>query len=248
MIREAATRGAMRPPVIVVVVVTVVLALAAAVVVVATLGDDDPPTPATTTSAAPTTSTTVLLERQVSLVEDDEAGRLFAVAGVEVTAEALRAVTAGDSVAERYPVLIDPTFVAAQEEADLSLTRLRRQVRFLANRLGPAIEEAGLEPALAVVSRPRFDRGTVDAAVLVVNTLDTSRHLEFVDLRLLDAEGAPATERVRFLADAGGVEVPAGTAYFNLVAFSEAQVLDPDADFTEYGWEGDVRWREDASA
>lgn len=240
-----AVRGAVRPAVIVV-VVSSVLALATTLVLLMALDDDEPTRPSTTT-AAPTTTTTTVIERQVSLVADDESGLLFEAAGVEVSASDLAAVGPDSAVPERYPVVIDPDFVAAQDEADLSLARLRHQVQFLANRLGPAIAEDDLEPALVVVARPRLDDGTLDAAVLVVNVADVARHLDFFDLRIVDAAGSPVSERVRFLETTGGIELPAMTAYFNLVAFSEPQVSDPDADLTTYSWEADIRWTEAAA-
>lgn len=236
-------RGAVRPAVIVV-VVSSVLALATTLVLFTALDDGDEPTPPSTTTAPTTTTTTTVVERQVSLVADDESGPLFEVAGVEIAVSDLAEVAPGSAIPERYPVVIDPDFVAAQEEADLSLARLRHQVQFLANRLGPAITDTGLEPALVVVARPRLDDGALDAAVLVVNVADTPRHLDFFDLRIVDAAGAPVTERVRFLETTGGVELPPTTAYFNLVAFSEPQVSAPEADFTTYSWEADIRWSE----
>lgn len=234
-------RGAVRPGVIVV-AVSSALALATAVVLFVALDGDDDPTRPTTTTAPPTTTTTVVIERQVSLVADDQSGPLFDVAGVEVTASDLLGVEPDSAIPERYPVVIDSDFVDAQEEADLSLTRLRGQVQFLANRLGPAIQEARVEPPLVVVARPRLADGALDAAVMVVNVADTARRLAFFDLRILDTAGSPATERVRFLEATGGVELPPMTAYFNLVAFSGAQVSVSEADVSTYSWAADVRW------
>lgn len=242
--RPGTVRGAVRPAVIVVVVSSVLALVTTLVLFVALDSDDDEPTRPSTTTAAPTTTTTAVIERQVSLVADDASGPLFEAAGVEISASDLAGVGPDSAVPERYPVVIDPDFVAAQEEADLSLARLRHQVQFLANRLGPAIGEAGLEPALVVVARPRLDDGALDAAVLVVNVADTPRHLDFFDLRILDATDSPVTERVRFLEATGGVELPPTTAYFNLVAFSEPQVSAADPDLSAYSWDADLRWTE----
>lgn len=235
--------GSIRPAVIVVVTVAV-LALSTALVLFVAPGSDDEPARPSTTTGAPTTTSTVAVERQVSLVADGESGTLFEAAGVEITAAQLRDVGPDSPIPEEFPVAIDPDFVAAQEGADPSLARLRQQVQFVANRLGPAISETGLDPALVVVARPRLDGGTLNAAVLVVNAPETARRLDFFDLRIVDASGSPITERVRFLESTGGVELPATTAYFNLVAFSEAQVTAADADLTTYSWEADIRWTE----
>lgn len=234
-------RGAVRPAAIVIAVSSVLALATAAILFVALDGDDEPPRPSTTT-APTTTTTTVVIERQVSLVADDESGPLFDVAGVEVTASDLLGVGSDSAIPQDYPVVIDPDFVDAQQEADLSLARLRGQVQFLANRLGPAIEEARVEPALVVVARPRLADGDLDAAVLVVNVADTARRLAFFDLRILDADGSPVTERVRFLEATGGVELPPMTAYFNLVAFSEAQLSASEPDVSRYSWDADIRW------
>lgn len=240
--RLRADVGALRPAAIVSVVATALVAATALVLFVA-LDDDETSAPTTTTTEpTPTTSTTVVVERQVTLVDEDESGLLFDVAGVRVTADDLLEITADEPVPEEYPVVIDPTFADAQADADLSLERLRHQVRFLANALGPAVTDAALEPSLVVVARPRFDDRTLHAAVLVVNTEPTPRRLTFIDLRILGSNGSPVTERVRFLGATGGFEVPPTTAYFNLVAFSDEQVVDPDADLAEYSWSADVRW------
>lgn len=222
------------------------LLLVALVVVVLADGDEETTTPTDVTTTSVGRATTTAVVAQMSLVTDDADGPLFTFAGVDVAAEELRSITHDSEVPEEYETLIDEEFAAAQREAGLALERLERQVQHLANRLGPAAERSEAEAPVAVVARPTDDGGSLDAPVLIVNTADAERVIARLDLRILDADGAAITERVRFLAELA-VVIPPRTAWFNVLSFSPEQVVAEEADLARYTWEAEVVWEATAA-
>ncbi|HVM40693.1 MAG TPA: hypothetical protein VM618_07955 [Acidimicrobiia bacterium] len=216
--------------------------------------DEEAAAPTTTTTPPSTRGTVAPPREEASLVTPDQQGTLYVWHGEEVTGEEL--LTLDSDVARDAPLLVDPEFVAAHRAAGVDLDLLLAQRRHLIDRLLPvALQRQDAPPGpdtleVAVVAPPTRNDGTLDVPVMVFNAAAAPRRIAALDLRILGADGAPATERVRFFEDRD-VVVPARSGYFNAVTFVGDQVLRPGAVRRAWSFEASVSWMaapEDAGA